>query len=1013
MRSLLDALPDGVVWMEAMRDSQGQLVDFQIQYSNKRAQEGTEGIYRVDAGTRVLGDTQNEEPVRKKTFGELAEVLKTGVTTEFEYFNPRLNRWLQINHSPLDDGVLIVARDQTRQREAEQQRAGQDRVFNGVVNASLNGIITYTAVRAERSGRLVDFRAQTINRVAAAILRLPDQQPGWLLLERFPGVKDRGMFDRYAEVVESGEPLRFETLYEDDGVNGWFDVAVVKLEDGFVITFSDITEQKRTEELAREQARLFDGVLNGLTAGLNVIEAVRDETGNLADLRYLRVSRSVVEDTGLSEEELRGNSMLTLFPAVKNTEYWPAYERALATGEPQRFEVHYTHGGYDNYLDNVISRLDSTRLVSTYHIINDTKRAARAVEQQRNLLEGVLNTSLNGTIVYEAIRNGQHEITDFRFRLFNETARQDILRRTGRDIAGSTLLSVYPNSHKTGAFNLYARVTETARPERFEQNYPDLGVWYDVSLTKLDDGCVVTFIDITQSKQAQQALERSAAELQAVIDTAQTGIFLFSPIRNEAGEITDFRFRTANRMLAAYVGQDPTTVQGALGSAWFPDYQTNGLFERYRQTYLTGETLRFDFHYDGSGIDVWLDIMATKLGDEVLVTFADYTPLKNAQLQVARQAGLLSSILDGSLNGIMAYQARRDNRGEIRDFEVISANRAAELLLGISADDLIGNTLLDLFPEERDLGLFSCYVETVETGLACRTEARYEEHGAEQWLAISASKLDDGFVVTFSDITEQKHAAARDLLYQQKLQRSNEELERFAYVASHDLQEPLRKINSFGDMLLKRHAATLPAAAADKVGRMQAAAGRMQDLIRDLLTYSRVSSQREAFQMVDLNALLKAVRSDLEVTIREKAARLRLDPMPFVPGDALQLQQLFQNLLSNALKFSKPGEVPFVDVRYRSVPGTEVPASVALPTEGRYHEISVSDNGIGFEATYAERIFEAFQRLHGRGEYAGTGIGLAIVKKVVENHRGGIVVSSEPGQGATFWVYLPTGEEIG
>ena len=881
--SLFDALPDSVVWMEALRDEQGRLTDFAIRYSNKKAQETASGVYQVSVGTRVLSDNRHAMAFTEKAFAGLADVLETGVSSEFEYFNASLNGWFRVNRSKVGDGVLSVTRNQTAQHEAEQARARQASLFTSVVEASLNGIITYTARREPGPdgppGRIVDFRAETVNPVAAQILGLPDQQPGWQLLERFPGVKDRGVFDRYVAVVETGEPLRFETPYDADGVTGWFDVAVVKLDDGFVITFNDISAQRQATRQTEEQARLFEGVLQSIPAGLNLLEAVRDEAGHLADFRYLKVSRSMLSDTGLTEQNFLGNSMLTLFPAVKQTAYWPAYERALATGEPQRFEVHYAYEGYDNYLDNVVSRVDEDRLVSTYQIINETRLAGLEVERQNTVLEGILNTSLNGTVVYEALRDEQNAITDFRFRLFNETARQDIRMHTGRDIAGNTLLGIYPNSRETGMFRLYAHVTETGQTQRTEHHYPDLDLWYDVSLAKLEDGCVVTFIDISAAKRAQRAIEQSAGELQAIIDTAQTGIFLFAPVRSEQGEITDFRFRAANRMLAAYVGQNPAAVRGALGSEWFPDYKTNGLFERYRQTYETGETLRFDFHYDGGGIDVWLDIMATKLGDEVLVTFADYTPLKKLQLQL-------------------------------------------------------------------------------------------EE-------------------------------------YVRKLQRSNENLERFAYVSSHDLQEPLRKIQSFGDMLVRKQANRLDDAGRDLIRRMQEAAGRMQELIQDLLAYSRLSSRHEGFRLVELDALAASVRGDLDVVVGEKNARIELAPLPAVSGDPLQLRQLLQNLLSNALKFSRPGVPPRVQVTHRTVAGADVPASAGLRPEATYHEISVSDNGIGFEPQYADRIFEAFQRLHGRADYAGTGIGLAIVKKVVENHHGGLTVSSQPGEGATFRVYLP------
>ena len=626
--------------------------------------------------------------------------------------------------------------------------------------------------------------------------------------------------------------------------------------------------------------------------------------------------------------------------------------------------------------------------------------------EQSRLLLGILETSINGTVVYEAIRDEQQRIVDFRFRLFNQTARRDILSRTGRDIAGNTLLGVYPNSRETGLFALYARVTETGQPMRLEHHYPEpVDTWYDVSLNKLDDGCVVTFVNVTHSKQASRQAAQVAAQFQAVLDIAQTGIFHFSPVRDADGSLVDFRFTQANRMLAAYVGQTPETVTGALGSTWFPDYKTNGLFERYRDTYETGRTNRFEFHYAGSGIDAWLDIMATKVGDEVLVTFSDHTPLKQAQLQVEKQADLLSSVLDGSPNAIMAYEAMRDERGEIADFRVVLANAAAEAYLGRSADELIGEKLLELYPEEREMGLFDLYVETVRTGQSGRREAHYLE--TDQWLDISTSRLGDGLVVTFRDITEEKRAAARDEIYRQKLKQSNENLERFAYVSSHDLQEPLRKIQSFGDMLARKHAGHLDDGGRDLIRRMQDAAGRMQELIQDLLAYSRISTRHDGFQPVALKELAASVCHDLDVVIQEKGAEIRIDPLPVVTGDPLQLRQLLQNLLSNAIKFSRSGIRPLIRVEYRWVPGSAVPGMADLPPRQAYHEISISDNGIGFEQQYAERIFEAFQRLHGRGEYPGTGIGLAIVRKVVENHQGTLSVTAAPGEGATFRVYLP------
>ncbi len=194
---------------------------------------------------------------------------------------------------------------------------------------------------------------------------------------------------------------------------------------------------------------------------------------------------------------------------------------------------------------------------------------------------------------------------------------------------------------------------------------------------------------------------------------------------------------------------------------------------------------------------------------------------------------------------------------------------------------------------------------------------------------------------------------------------------------------------------------------------LQVAANRMSALIKDLLAFSRITTQREAFEPVPLAEVVRDVLTDLELAIQEAGAITEIGPLPIVQGDRPQLGQLFQNLISNAVKFRRldradPASVPHIRIDCQRLPAAELPNGVkpARPAE-QFYQIRVVDNGIGFDEKYLDRIFEVFQRLHGRSQYAGTGIGLAIVQKVAENHGGAITATSQPGQGATFWVYLP------
>lgn len=239
------------------------------------------------------------------------------------------------------------------------------------------------------------------------------------------------------------------------------------------------------------------------------------------------------------------------------------------------------------------------------------------------------------------------------------------------------------------------------------------------------------------------------------------------------------------------------------------------------------------------------------------------------------------------------------------------------------------------------------------------------------------------------------------------LQQSNVNLQQFAYVASHDLQEPLRKIQSFSDLLAKRYTDHL-GEGINYLHRMQSSAKRMSDLIEDLLSFSRITEHKEVMEPVSLSRVVHEVSNDLELLITETSAVITAEQLPEIYGDKMQLNQLFLNLISNALKFRQPGMVPVINITGKTIPSAELPASAkVIRTAYMYHQIDVSDNGIGFDQQYADRIFQLFQRLHGRSQYSGTGIGLAICERVAANHGGAITVTSNPGEGATFSIFLP------
>lgn len=243
------------------------------------------------------------------------------------------------------------------------------------------------------------------------------------------------------------------------------------------------------------------------------------------------------------------------------------------------------------------------------------------------------------------------------------------------------------------------------------------------------------------------------------------------------------------------------------------------------------------------------------------------------------------------------------------------------------------------------------------------------------------------------EITQRKAAEEGLKVYASRLEFSNRELQDFASVAAHDLQEPLRKIEAFGDRLKSRFGETLGDDGKDYLSRMIVSATRMRRLIDDLLTFSRVATQARPFKATDLSAVMRDVLSDLEIRIEQVKGTVEIGKLPTIDADTTQMRQLLQNLVSNALKFHKPDVSPVV--------------KVDSVIDGDYCVLSVQDNGIGFDEKYLDRIFTIFQRLHGRQAYEGTGVGLAVCRRIAERHSGSITAQSTPDRGARFVVKLP------
>ncbi len=604
----------------------------------------------------------------------------------------------------------------------------------------------------------------------------------------------------------------------------------------------------------------------------------------------------------------------------------------------------------------------------------------------------------------------------------------------GEGILGKPALEAVPELANQEFLGLLNQVFSLGKSYQFEA-MPGQLVQHGVSTTHYFDftykpvrtqagevyGVLATAVDVTPQVLSHQALQASETSLRSLIEQAPVAIGLL--------EGRQLRIQTANARMIAIWGKGPSVIGHSLDRA-LPELQGQPFLALLDEVYSTGvpfsgQGMRAELVVDGQLQTFYYDFTYQPIRDgsnqvyAVLNVAVDVTQQVKLGQQLQQTQNAVQNAVDLAQLGIWKIDVATGHA----DFSPLVAE-----WVGCSGSLSLAAAIAAIEP--ADLPLFeAAYQQAHDLGQGGRLDVEYRLQNqltGQVYLLHSVGQMqfdDQNQPVTLSgfsqDIT-QLRAAQVALEYQvqqrtQELQlanrdltRSNDNLQQFAYVASHDLQEPLRKIQSFSTLLEQQLDGQLDESARTYLQRISAAGARMSTLIKDLLTYSRIATRQQAFGPVSLQAIVAGVVSTLDWQIEQAKARIRLDDLPIVNGDESQLSQLFQNLLTNALKFVVRGQPPQVHIQYfyRSLSDLPAQAHPSIQTPF-YHQISVRDEGVGFDPKYGERIFQVFQRLHGNNEYTGTGVGLAICQRVVENHGGAIRADSQPGRGSTFCVYLP------
>ena len=543
-------------------------------------------------------------------------------------------------------------------------------------------------------------------------------------------------------------------------------------------------------------------------------------------------------------------------------------------------------------------------------------------------------------------------------------------------------------------------------------------------------GVMILCQDVSEQVMSRKKLEESEQRLRSFVESAPFPISVYT------GKEMIIQF--ANQVMMDTWGKGNDVI-GKLYTEVLPELMNQEIFEQVRQVYETGipfhaKNQRVDLVVSGQLQPFYFNYSFTPVFDGdgniygVMNTAADVTDLNKAHKKAKESEQNLRNVI------LQAPVAMCILRGPEHVVEI--ANDRMYEIWGKTPEDMLGKSLFEGLPEAKGQGIERLLDDVYKTGKTFKAfdlpislprrggletvyidfvyEAFKESNGIVSGImavaievtdqVIARKKIEDNEAVLqmrVEERTEELKKANEDL------ENMNKELEQFTYAASHDMQEPLRKVHTFSSFLLNNNSNQLDDRGKSYLTKIEASVQRMKNIIDDLLHYSHQTREEQEFEIVDLNLIMKEIQEDMELTIVKKKTAIDIESLPKITAVPSQMNQLFSNLLSNSLKFSQPDLPLKIQLKSNLLSGEEIKKLKIPNPEKQYAKIIFSDNGIGFEQQYAEQIFRLFTRLHGKTEYDGTGIGLGLCKKIVLNHCGMIWAESTPGKGADFHIVLP------
>ncbi|GAL90163.1 phytochrome two-component sensor histidine kinase [Jejuia pallidilutea] len=797
----------------------------------------------------------------------------------------------------------------------------------------------------------------------------------------------------------------------------------------FIISFYKIYLNKLE---IRKSEFFLKTVLNTTDNIVNYYEPIFDahNSNHIKDFKIVFANNRNYDYLGLQPKAITGKTFTETFPFLVDNGDFDKLVKSYKENQKVELDREVIVKNKKMWFYTLVTPLLNGILITSRNATYEEKTKAAQLELKKRLekqnLELLDNRAFLGNLFksishvvmhFKSIRDKNNAIIDFEILFVNDKI-NPITSDIPSEIKNKKTSEIFPGIFNDGVFENLVQAIETQTPITYEVPYYENGYeqWFKATAIKLGDGVTVTTVDITEEKKKSDQLiqlnERLSVQNTIFADAerlAATGSYIWD-IDDDVSELSDNYYRL--------LGCEPNEFKLS--------------FKTYR-SFIHPDDLQ---EYDKKGLEIAKNKrieehtyrIITKQGNvKYLKTNGQFIKKNNKTVVV----GVVQDVTDvvefenklkqsnDNLKFQNTFLEDAEVLGKMGSFRVNTTNNSSEI-----SDNIY--RMLDCKPHEfaptpkayftfvhpDDLSNFKKNINKILVSktfkpFRCRIITKNETVKYFKFTGHFDTYNEDEYLFgLIQDVTDDIKAEAFLKLKNRELTRSNAELESFNRVASHDLQEPLRKLQLFVSRIEDREGDQLSEKGTVYFGKIKNAVTRMQALISNLLTYSRIDSTKKDFEKVNLNQTLDKVKDDLADRIKEANAFIIADKLPKIKGVVFQVEQLFTNILSNALKYKSTNKAPKVQIVYKKVSASELPKHIIKESK-KYHRISFIDNGIGFDSKHSKKIFEVFQRLHQKTEYSGTGIGLAICEKIVENHNGYIFAKGEVGVGSEFVVYFP------